>query len=96
MIPGTTSEDMRDKAIRAYETALREDEHELSKLLEYADPCPFCESPELNLLEEAVTEKWYIYCDNCGACGPIASRQNFAVSLWNGRSSETQQDPTQV
>jgi hypothetical protein len=94
MIRSTTSEDMRDKAIQAFEYARRQDDEELTRLLEYADPCPFCENTEMSILVEAVTDKWYIYCDHCGCCGPIAARQNLAVSLWNERPSNTNQDPT--
>jgi len=96
MIRGTTSEDVRDKDIEAFGRVLCDHDSELKELLMWADRCPFCESLALDLLEEDSTHKHYIYCDNCGCCGPIASRPNLAVSLWNVRTQEPEIETTQV
>jgi len=44
--------------------------------------CPFCgEEDELNILHEKGT--YQVYCQECGARGPEASKINEAIRLWN-------------
>ena len=49
------------------------------------EPCPFCGSvnvaPSTNGFEND-----YIECENCGAAGPVSSRESKAAIAWNRRT----------
>jgi len=51
-------------------------------------PCPFCASHDLHMGTVTLRdlndeERHYIYCAQCGACGPRAETYNQAAETWD-------------
>lgn len=44
--------------------------------------CPFCGSSEVGVVKEHHRHK-YVYCRNCGATGPVNTKQSEAEKAWN-------------
>jgi len=61
------------------------------------EPCPFChESPRRENIgcaprDRHVVPEWryWIYCGNCGARGPVEHSESGALDAWNTHSSRT-------
>ncbi len=43
-------------------------------------PCPFCGS---KAVLEGDEDTWFVYCDDCGADGPIRGTDEDAMADWN-------------
>lgn len=64
--------------------------------IESAQPCPFCASHDLSLLEGCDEIDALVHCEGCGANGPLAELngrergdvdlEREAVDLWNERA----------
>lgn len=61
-------------------------------------PCPFCESDNLRL--EMSDSAYYVCCNECGCCGPVAKdamdpvcSDEAAVVAWNKRSCMAESCP---
>ncbi len=46
--------------------------------------CPFCESDNLEV-QKGYRSSW-VYCNGCGAYGPIGDDDDGAVEVWNRRA----------
>jgi hypothetical protein len=47
-------------------------------------PCPFCDSAEIWLVEDAdIKDQWFHECMDCGALGPVAEDPKTATIKWN-------------
>jgi len=54
-------------------------------------PCPFCggEKQENNRVPmDAGNSIYWIFCENCHTCGPIADTKRAAIAAWNRRVTE--------
>lgn len=52
------------------------------------DKCPFCEEDE-NLTVNSYSSKgrkwFYVQCEECLACGPVAANEKMAIDAWSER-----------
>jgi len=56
------------------------------KVVDKADPCPFCGNVDLVFVVMTISYTWPCKCTNCGASGPIGSTDpDNAYKKWNER-----------
>ena len=53
---------------------------------EIEEPCPFCDSTEINVVENDSTDEFCLICRECQACGPITDSKLSAIRTWNERA----------
>lgn len=52
------------------------------------NPCPFCGKALALLGEPAGPDEYGVFCNNCGATGPMDADGEYAMVLWNVRPTE--------
>lgn len=57
--------------------------------LEAMDVCLFCKNTELTL-GDTMLGTGYVFCNNCGACGPQKETPAEAIAAWNRRAAPAQ------
>lgn len=60
--------------------------------------CQFCGSDDLDIAEvhdpmPTPVKQKYVYCENCGACGPLSDTFELAILKWNNRIQEAPEMP---
>lgn len=51
-------------------------------------PCPFCKSGLLTKFSNVHGRCLYVYCNDCGARGPLNTREHDGVVMWNTREAQ--------
>jgi Lar family restriction alleviation protein len=51
------------------------------------DLCPFCQSDDVEA-EVDLDLGWCVFCNDCGATGPLAETNEKAVELWDKREEK--------
>lgn len=46
-------------------------------------PCPFCHNTDDLMIDGNMMGKHWVFCEECGCCGPEASTSRDAVERWN-------------
>lgn len=53
-------------------------------------PCPFCESPDVNVFGDKFNSSFKVGCNDCDAQGPYSEHREYAAQIWNARPLEHQ------
>jgi len=60
----------------------------VNKLMMLPDPCPFCGSFDIEVIQLPITGDYQYGCESCGASAKSATTKSEARKLWNSRPSE--------
>lgn len=56
-------------------------------------PCPFCNGTAMYILHRLTTDGWWSYvrclARDCGASGPLAEHEAYAIERWNAATRTT-------
>lgn len=52
----------------------------------FLSECPFCDSQAVDVItDELEPDDYIVYCEGCGAKGPVGSSTKQAAEKWNTR-----------
>jgi len=58
----------------------------MSETREALEPCPFCKSLDVHLLDDK--PPYIVECGGCGAIGPTDDTAELTIAAWNRRASD--------